>query len=140
MTEARELTEDELDLMVLKKLKRDPIPFVVLTERLHLDGDVLSSSLKRLAEAGRAEICYGRGWQLKPRQRKLTRKEALGVVLDAAANWANEMTEYIIPADAPSDYEDADEDNDKWTTTANRNEQVARIDEAVKLLSPKGKP
>lgn len=136
---SNDLTEDELDLMVLKRLRRDPIPFIVLTGRLRLDSDVLSSSLRRLLEAGRAEICYGRGWRLPPRSRKMTRKEALGVVLDAAANWANEMTEYIIPADAPSDYEDADEDSDKWTTTANRNAEVARIDEAVKLLSTKKK-
>lgn len=46
----------------------------------------------------------------------MTRKEAMQVVIDAAGNWANELTEYIAPASeqfdddesAESQYDDAD--------------------------------
>lgn len=59
----------------------------------------------------------------------LTEDEALKVLTVAAESWASELTEYIIPADEDTDPE----------TTANRREQVDRIHEAIKLLTPKEK-
>jgi DNA-binding transcriptional ArsR family regulator len=123
--------DPELEAKVLKRLKRDPIPFNVLQEKLDMDGDVLRALLMRLGEAGLAEIDYGFGWKRKAPRPKLTRKAALALVLDAAENWANELTEYIIPAD-----EDAT-DEAGMDATLGRKQNVDDIYEAVKLLSPK---
>lgn len=123
----------ELEAKVRKRLKRTPIPFHVLQEKLDMDAAVLRSLLMRLGEDGVAEINYGQGWQLKPRPRKLTRKEALGVLMQAADSWANELTEYIIPAEENSDEED------EMESVLARKEQVDRIYEAIELLTPKEK-
>lgn len=125
--------DDELEAKILKRLKRDPIPFHVLQEKLDMDPAVLRALLMKLGEQGLAEINYGQGWQRKPRPRKLTRKEALGVLMEAAGYWANELTEYIIPAEEDSD------DEDEMESVLHRKEQVDRIYEAIELLTPKEK-
>ena len=123
----------ELEAKVFKKLKRDPIPFNVLQEKLDMDSDVLRALLMRLGEAGVAEINSGFGWQRKPKPPRMTKAQALGIVTTAAENWANELTEYIIPAD-----EDAD-DEGGMEATLGRKQNVSDIYEAVKLLTPKEK-
>lgn len=124
----------ELEAKIAKRLKRSPIPFNVLQERLDMDAAVLSALLKRLGADGVAEIEYGFGWKLKAPRPKMTKAKALGVLMAAAESWASELNEYIIPAD-----DDSDEESD-MDATINRRQQVDDIDEAIKLLTPKEKP
>ena len=130
------MTDEEVDAKVLKRLKRKPIGYDELREQMGIDESTLRYSLYRMAtEDGTVEFDYDtQGWMLKPRTRKLTRGEALQVLMDAADMWANELTEYIIPAE---DRVDSCEWEDNASTTANRQEQVERIYEAVQLLSKK---
>lgn len=132
------LTPEEVDARVLKRLHRKPIGFDELADQMDIDRDILRYSLYRLAtEDGTAEFDYdSQGWMLKPRQRKLTRGEALQVLMDAADMWANELTEYIIPAE---DMVDSCDWEDNASTTANRKDNVDRIYEAIGLLSTKKK-
>jgi len=128
------LTDEEVDAKVLKHLKRKAVGFEELLRHIPgMDESTLRYSLYRLStERGLAEFHYNeQGWRLKPRRRKLTRGEALQVLMDAADSWANELGEYIIPAD---DRVDSYEWEDNASTTANRQEQVERIYEAIKLL------
>lgn len=130
--------EAERDAAILKRLKRKPATFDELQELTGLEAYPLRESLYRLTVDG--DACYDydeQGWRLPPRRRKLTRKEAIGILMAAADSWADELSEYIIPAD---DRDDTDEWEDNMSTTANRKEQVARIEEAIALLTPKEKP
>jgi predicted transcriptional regulator len=126
-----DLTDEEIDARMLKALKRDPIPAVTLSNKVKLDPGTMRESLLRLHEEGLAEIEYGFGWKRKAPRPRMTKKEALAVVLDAAESWANELQEYIIPADEDSN------DEDDISTTLNRKQQVDDIHQAIKLLSPK---
>ena len=131
------MTTEEVDAAVLKRLHRKPIRFYDLIEQMGIDDEsVLRYSLYRMAtEDGTVEFDYeSQGWMLKPRQRKLTRGEALQVLMDAADMWANELTEYIIPAE---DMVDSCEWEENADATANRRENVDRIYEAIELLSKK---
>jgi hypothetical protein len=47
--------------------------------------------------------------QLYEEVRRVTRDEALAIVIDAAGNWANELTEYIAPASEQFDDEESAE-------------------------------
>ena len=123
----------ELEAKVFRRLKRDPIPFEILQEKLDMDPDVLRALLMRLNEDGLAEINYGFGWQRKPKPRKMTKVQALGIVMTAAENWANELTEYIIPADEDSSEEEA------MVSTQTRKQTVIDIYKAVELLTAKEK-
>lgn len=136
-TDYEKLTPEQVDAAVLKRLHRKPIDFYELLGQMGIeDESILRYSLYRLAtEDGTAEFDYdSQGWMLKPRRRKLTRGEALQVLMDAADMWANELTEYIIPAE---DSVDTCYWEDNASTTANRKEDVDRIYEAVELLSKK---
>lgn len=128
--------EQMVDAAVLKRLHRTPIDFDELVEITGMVEDALRRSLYRLStEEGLVEYDYdAQGWRLKPRRRKLNRSEAMQVLMDAADSWANELTEYIIPAD---DVVDSSQWEENASTTANRKEQVDRIYEAIKLLSKK---
>lgn len=55
--------------------------------------------------------------------KRLTKAEALNVVIEAAENWLNELSEYIIPAS-----EEYDDGCDYQTG-------YDRIEEAIKVLS-----
>lgn len=135
--EGPDAREEAMDAAVLKGLKRKPATFDELQERLDLDPGLLRESLYRLTVDGDAAYDYeAQGWHLPLSSRKMTRKEAVAVLMDAADSWANELTEYIIPAE---DRDDTDEWEDNMSTTANRKEQVDRIYEAIKLLGPKEK-
>ena len=123
----------ELEAKIYRRLKRSPIPFEVLQEKLDLDASVLRALLMKLGEDGLAEINPGFGWQRKPKPKRLTKAQALGIVLEAAASWANELGEYIIPADAESDEEDA------MASALGGTDNMNAIYEAVKLLTPKEK-
>jgi hypothetical protein len=123
-----DLPDVEVDVEVLKKLRRDPIPFDVLLEKLDTDPDLLRESLMRLGEAGLAEIDPGFGWKRRAPRPRMTKKMALGVVLDAADSWARELMDYIIPADEDSDSED------DLSTALSRKDQVDDIYKAIKLL------
>ena len=129
--------EAERDAAVLKRLKRKPQTFDELQELTGLEHYPLRESLYRLTVDGAADYDYdSQGWTLPRRRRKLTRREAIGVLMDAADSWSNELAEYIIPAE---DRDDTDEWEDNMSTTANRKEQIARIEEAIDLLTPKKK-
>jgi predicted ArsR family transcriptional regulator len=133
-----DVEDDVVDAAVLKGIKRVPQTFEQLQARLDMEPQALRASLYRLTTEGAAHYVYdASAWTLPKRRRKLTRKQAIGVLMEAAENWANELSEYIIPAD---DRDDTYEWEDNMSTTANRKEHVARIDEAVKLLTPKEKP
>lgn len=136
MTTDKKLTHEEVDAKVLKRLKRQPVDFDELAEQTGLDDATLRYSLYRMAtEDFTAEFDYdSQGWMLKPRRRKLTRGEALQTLMDAADMWANELTEYIIPAE---DMVDSSEWEENASATANRRENVDRIYEAIQLLSKK---
>lgn len=129
--------EEAMDAAVLKGLKRKPQTFEELTERLDLEPGLLRESLYRMTVNGEADYEYNEGWTLPRRRRKLTRKEAIAVLMDAANSWSDELAEWIIPAD---DRDDTDEWEDNMDTTANRKGQIARIEEAIGLLTPKEKP
>lgn len=59
-------TTPTLDQKVRKRLKRDPVPFAEITKRLPDESPAdIRAALLRLNALGIAEICYGRGWQLK---------------------------------------------------------------------------
>ena len=137
-TDYEELTDEEVDAKVLKRLKRESIGYDDLCEQMGIGEATLRYSLYRLStEAGLAEFDYdSQGWRLKPRRRKLTRTEALGVLMEAAESWANELGEYIIPAD---DVVDTSEWEDNASTTANRKEQVDHIYEAIKMFTKEKK-
>jgi hypothetical protein len=136
--EAPEAWEEERDAAILKRLKRKPATFEELQELTGLDALPLRESLYRLTVGGDADYDYdAQGWTLPARRRKLTRREAVIVLIDAADSWSSELAEYIIPAD---DRDDTDEWEDNMSTTANRKEQIARIEEAIDLLTPKEKP
>lgn len=59
----------------------------------------------------------------------MTEAEALAVVIDAAWNWANELTEYIAPASEQFDDEESAE--------AQR-DNADEIEEAIKVLRKEG--
>ena len=125
--------EAERDAAVLKRLKRAPQGFEEIQELTGLEDRPLRESLYRLTTSGAADFDYKAwGWTLPKRRRKLTRTEAIGVLMEAAESWANELTEYIIPAD---DVVESSDWEDNMSTTANRQEQVDRIEEAVKLFT-----
>lgn len=133
-TNPDEMTEDELDDIVLKQLKRKPQSFDELRKHLE-DPELLRETLYRLTVDRNADYDYdGQGWTLPKRRRKLTRKDATAVLMEAANSWADELSEWIIPAD---DRDDTEEWEDNMSTTANRKEQIARIEEAIGLLTPK---
>lgn len=132
-----DLIDEAMDAAILKALKRKPQTFEELAERLDLDRELLRECLYRLTVDGEADYEYNEGWTLPRRRRKLTRKEAIGVLMEAADSWSDELAEWIIPAD---DRDDTDEWEDNMSTTANRKEQIARIEEAIALLTPKEKP
>ena len=139
--EAPEAWEEERDAAVLKRLKRTPATFEELQQLTGLEEDPLRESLYRLTVDGDAcyeydDRGYPQGWTLPPRRRKLTHKEAVSVLMEAADSWASELGEWIIPAD---DEDDTDDWKDNMSTTANRKEQVDRIYEAIELLKPKEK-
>jgi hypothetical protein len=136
LTEAE--VEEAMDAAVLKVLKRKPATFEELQERLgDLDYSLVRECLYRLTVNGEADYDYdAQGWTLPRRRRKLTRKEAIAVLMDAANSWSDELAEWIIPAD---DRDDTDEWEDNMSTTANRKDQIARIEEAIGLLTPKEK-
>jgi hypothetical protein len=126
--------EQERDAAVLKRIKRAPQSFEQLQEVTGLEFHPLRESLYRLTTSGAAHYVYSASaWTLPKRRRKLTRKQAIGVLAEAAESWANELTEYIIPAD---DVVESDDWEDNMSTTANRQEQVDRIEQAVKLFFP----
>lgn len=130
------MTEDELDDLVLKHLKRKPQSFDELLPHLE-DRELLRETLYRLTVDRNADFDYDeQGWTLPKRRRKLTRAEAIATLQEAADSWANELAEWIIPAE---DRDDTDEWEDNMSTTANRKEQIDRIYEAIELLSPKKK-
>jgi hypothetical protein len=136
MTEQAEW-EEERDAAVLKRLRRKPQTFDELQELTGLESYPLRETLYQMTVDGEADYDYDeQGWTLPRRRRKLTRREAIGVLMDAADSWSDELLEYIIPAE---DRDDTDEWEDNMSTTANRREQVARIEEAIALLSPKEK-
>lgn len=129
-----------LDQVLLNMLSPEARPFYSIHEDLQ-DNEIdewwcnlpprrYYESLKRLYEAGKADLVYGEGWRLAPAEwPPMTREQALEIVCDAALNWQNELDEYIIPADENRD------DEDGLDTTANRNEMSRLIGEAVELLS-----
>ncbi|MGZ4659677.1 MAG: hypothetical protein ACXVYB_00190 [Arthrobacter sp.] len=140
MTEQAEW-EKERAAAVLKHLKRTPQDFEKLRLLTGLTRDALRESLYQLTVDGDADYEYNErgwplGWRLPPRRRKLTRKEAIGVLMEAADSWSSELAEWIIPAD---DEDDGDDWENNMSTTANRREQMARIEEAIDLLKPKEK-
>jgi hypothetical protein len=59
----------------------------------------------------------------------MTEAEALEVVIDAAWNWANELTEYIAPASEEFDDEESAE---------GQRTQADEIEEAIKVLRKEG--
>lgn len=129
-------TEEAMDAAVLKGLKRKPQTFDELQERLDLEPGLLRECLYRMTVEGEADYEYNEGWTLPRRRRKLTRRDAVGVLMEAANSWSDELAEWIIPAD---DRDDTDEWEDNMSTTANRKDQIARIEEAIDLLTPKKK-
>jgi DNA-binding Lrp family transcriptional regulator len=138
VTEEATYWEQRRDAAVLAWLRdKKPLPFDELQELTGLKEEPLRESLYRLTVDGDACYDYQEGWKLPPKRRKLTRAEAITVLVDAAENWSNELLEYIIPA------EDDPDDDLSWEsnmeTTANRRDQVARIEEAIDLLTPKKK-
>jgi hypothetical protein len=134
VTEQAEWVE-ERDAAVLKRLRRKPQTFDELQELTGLEEYPLRETLYQMTVDGEADYDYDeQGWTLPRRRRKLTRKEAIGVLMDAADSWSNELAEWIIPAE---DRDDTDEWEDNMSTTANRREQIARIEEAITLLAPK---
>lgn len=129
--------EEERDAAVQKRLRRKPQTFAELQELTGLEGYPLRETLYQLTVDGEADYDYDeQGWTLPRRRRKLTRKEAIGVLMEAADSWSNELAEWIIPAE---DRDDTDEWEDNMSTTANRKEQIARIEEAIALLTQKEK-
>jgi hypothetical protein len=129
--------EAERDAAILKRLKRKPQTFDELLEATGATALALRESLYRMTVDGEADYDYDeQGWTLPRRRRKLTRKEAVAVLVEAADSWSSELAEWIIPAE---DRDDTDEWEDNMSTTANRKEQIARIEEAISLLTPKEK-
>lgn len=134
MPTEQESWEAERDAAILKRIKRAPQTFEQLQKLTGATALALRESLYRLTTEGSVHYVYeARAWQLPRRERKLTRKQAIGVLMEAAELWANELNEYIIPAD---DRDDTDDWEDNMSTTANRKAQVDRINEAIKLFYP----
>lgn len=127
--------EDARDAAVLSRLKRKPQTFEELQLETGLYVPPLRESLYRLTTSGAADYDYDReGWTLPVRRRRMTKADAISVLMDAGQNWANELTEYIIPAD---DRYDTEEWVENMSTTASRKATVDEIHEAIKLLIPK---